>query len=223
MSDRAADKAAKAKAKEEAKLEKEKAKASKAADRDAKKIARLAELEASAKAREEEKARLLELAGDEFFEEYLGSKTIKFFTNGYVSVSMWGGGSPEKLVDLNVDTDISKKTGIGRAVVGVATFGVNIATTSNMRGDIYLSIVTDQRTHMIHVSPPSERDVKAALKIEATGNSLIKRSSQKATARKPTRAPSKDITKQLEQLVKLRDSGALTDSEFTKAKAKIIG
>jgi hypothetical protein len=222
MNDNGSELTAKAREKDEQKRIKDLAKEAKTAERKAKSAAKRAEFEARVQARKDDKAAGLEAAGKEVFSSVLGGKFVKFYENGYVSVSAWGGGTPEKLIDVTANADVSKKTGLGRAVVGVATFGLNIGTTSNMRGDIYVSIVTDKNTHMIHVSPPSESAVKAARKIEATGKGLVSRISQTSSSGKEHESLT-DMASQLAKLAELRDSGALTEEEFSNAKAKLLG
>jgi hypothetical protein len=226
MSDKATEKAEKARQKEALKLAKDKARAEKSAERKAEAAAKRAALEARVQARKDEKAQQveknLESFGNEISREVLGGKFVKFYDKGYVSVSAWGGGEPEKLVDVTTTADVSKKTGLGRAVVGVATVGLNIGATSNMRGDIYVSIVTEKTTHMIHVTPPSESSVKTARKIEATGKGLITRLSNSTSSPSVAAIPT-DLTTQLTKLVELHAAGVLTDEEFANAKAKIIG
>ena len=222
MIDKDSEKIAKQKEKDAAKQAKEIAKAAKTAERQARSAVKRAELEARVQARKDEKAQSLEAAGKEISSDLLGGKFIKFYENGYVSVSSWGGGNPEKLVDVSADADVSKKTGLGRAVVGVATLGLNIGTTSNMRGDIYVSIVTEVTTHMIHVTPPSESAVKAARKIEATGKGLLTRRALVSPSTSSV-AGAQDIASQLSKLVELHAAGVLSDDEFSNAKAKIIG
>lgn len=157
------------------------------------------------------------------FGEIAGGKVIKFFDKSYVSVSAWGAGEPEKLIDVTATADFSNKTGLGRAVVGVATVGLNIVATSNMRGDIYVSIVTEKTTHVIHLTQPSERSVKTARKIEATGKGLVSRLNQIAHTQVASTPERFDIAEQLAKIVDLHASGVLSDEDFSNAKAKIIG
>lgn len=222
MSDKEVEKAEKARLKEALKASKEQARAEKTAERKKEAAAKRAALEARVQARKDEKAKGLEIAGKEISSDVLGGKFVKFYENGYVSVSAWGGGTPEKLIDVTTSADVSKKTGLGRAIVGVATVGLNIGATSNMRGDIYVSIVTEATTHMIHVTPPSESSVKTARKIEATGKGLLTRLSNSTSSPSVAAIPA-DLTTQLTKLVELHAAGVLTDEEFANAKAKIIG
>lgn len=190
--------------------------AARAAERD-QKIQVIAEVK---HARNEAKARILaenlEAYGKEIARESLHFKTIRFFEKGYVSI---GSGKPEKLIDVTTYADVSKKSGLGRGIVAVASGGLNLHST-NMRGDINITIVTDVKTHLIHVSPPSENSLSTARKIEATGKGLLARLNAGGPVNS---APTDDLASQLAKLVDLHEAGALTDDEFTSAKAKLLG
>jgi hypothetical protein len=122
---------------------------------------------------------------------------------------------------VTTNADVPKKTGLGRGIVAVASGGLNLFS-SNMRGDINVTLVTDATTHLIHVSPPSESSLKTARKIEATGQALISRLTN-SNASQSTGNSSSDLASQLTKLVELHAAGVLTDEEFANAKAKIIG
>ena len=114
-----------------------------------------------------------------------------------------------------------------------ATMGLNLMTTPNKRGDIYLTITTERTTHMIHMSPPTERDLKAMHKISSAGqgvldalarqtpNSVVTTSSSPAPQAQPV-VEKKSVADELTKLAALRDTGAITDAEFSKLKAQII-
>jgi hypothetical protein len=167
------------------------------------------------------KADLLKLTGSETGREVFGGKTIRFYENGFVSLGFIGAGEPEKLLAIDVNVDVQKKTGLGRAIVGVATVGLNVATTSNMRGDIWVSITTDKKMHMLHTSPPSESSVKSARKIEALAKACLARSSGIINAPVSENQES-DLAEQISKLKALRDSGVLSEPEFVAAKAKLL-
>lgn len=204
----------------------------KAAEKLAQKAAKLAEKlenkKIKEKAREkrnhelaEAKADVLKLTGSETGREVFGGKTIRFYQNGYVSLGFIGAGEPEKLLAIDVNVDVQKKTGLGRAIVGVATVGLNVATTSNMRGDIWVSITTDKKMHMLHTTPPSESSVKSARKIEALAKACLSGTTGIAE-RRVSEIKDSDLAEQISKLKALRDSGALSEQEFVAAKAKLL-
>ena len=200
----------------------------KAAQKAAKSAEKLENKKLKAEAREQRnleianaKADLLKLTGAETGREVFAGKTIRFYKNGYVSLGFIGAGEPEKLLAIDVNVDVQKKTGLGRAIVGVATVGLNVATSSNMRGDIWVSITTDKKMHMLHTTPPSESSVKSARKIEALAKACLAGMSGNAE-RTPSEANSTDLAEQISKLKTLRDSGALSEQEFMAAKAKLL-
>lgn len=223
MTDKDAEKAKKAAEKKAHKEAKEQERAAKAEERKAESTKKRAELEARIQARKDDKARQvldnLQTFGKVISREFLASKTITFYEKGYVSVALFGSGTPEKLIDITTNADVSKKTGLGRGIVAVASGGLNLVS-SNMRGDINVTIVTDATTHLIHVSPPSETSLKTARKIEATGKGLLARLN---SGGQPSSAPAADLASQIAKLVDLNKAGVLTDEEFSAAKAKLLG
>ena len=157
-------------------------------------------------------------------------KTVRIYSNGYVRVSgFFGGSTPyEKLLGISASADVSKKTAIGRGVVAAATLGANLLYTSNKRGDMYLAISTDRNTHMLHMSPPTERDMKAMHKLATAGQAILDSvGSLHVTTDKSPQASRKNdgsisIADEIAKLVVLRDSGALTAEEFQAAKKKLL-
>jgi Short C-terminal domain len=55
---------------------------------------------------------------------------------------------------------------------------------------------------------------------QTTANAINRRSEQRAAAPSPDEG---DLVAQLSRLAQLRDSGALTESEFQSAKTRILG
>ena len=119
----------------------------------------------------------------------------------------------------------SQKTGLGRAVGATATAGLSLFGP-NKRGSVYLTIVTDQTTHVLTSSPPTEWDIEAMLKIEGAGRALLQRQAeqppqtQHGSPQKPTQ---EDLVQQLDRLAQMHASGSLTDSEFAAAKERLLG
>lgn len=193
--------------------------------------------------REAEKAKAradhLEKYGNVVADEVCGGKRVWIYSKGFVAVGVFSPGTPERLLGINGSADVAKKTAIGRGAVAVLTGGANLVLTPNKRGDIYLSITTPTRTHMIHMSPPTERDMKAMHKLQGSGQALIERLQNESLisatrtappAQQPQQVHSspsalnvEDLGSQLEKLLALHKAGALDDAEFKAAKAKLIG
>jgi len=81
-----------------------------------------------------------------------GTRWITIYSNGYVKVSSGLGllkGEIEKLLGIFGESDITKKSGLGRAAGAVFTLGANITLSPNQRGNLYLTIATERETHKI--------------------------------------------------------------------------
>ena len=221
------------------------------AERDREKIEakekKLAERESKAqqrsedqKAREEQKIaqakRELESYGQKVIEEFCAGKLVRIYEKGYVRVS---GVTRldrvvfEKLIAIDGSADVAKKTALGRTIAFGATMGLN-TFAPNKRGDLYLTIATDRTTHMLHSSPPTEKELKAMHKIATSGqgvlDSIARQSSSSHAASSPSSAtqPVRDssqssVIDELTKLVALRDAGALSEDEFSAIKAELLG
>ena len=107
------------------------------------------------------------------------------------------------------------------------TAGLNLSMSSNMRGDIYLSITTNQTTHMIHEERPSPSIMKSARKIEAIAKGLLSKQDQTMPTKTELPKPvlsgeTTTLGDQLSRLAELHQNGSLSDSEFIAAKSKLI-
>ena len=207
---------------------------------------KLAEREAKAqqrsedqKVREEQKIaqakRELESYGRKVIEEFCAGKLVRIYEKGYVRVS---GVTRldrvifEKLIAIDGSADVAKKTALGRTIAFGATMGLN-TFAPNKRGDLYLTIATDRTTHMLHSSPPTEKELKAMHKIATSGqgvlDSIARQSSSSHAASSPNSAtqPVRDssqssVIDELTKLVALRDAGALSEDEFSAMKAELL-
>jgi hypothetical protein len=161
--------------------------------------------------------------------EPFATKWITIYSKGYVKVSAGMGivkGSVEKLLDIFGETDITRKTGLGRAVGAVFTMGANIALSPSQRGNVYLTIATDRETYSIAWERPDQGSIRTMNRIVSAGKAALARSTVEANgsaAAKVTDIPQNDLPTQLANLAQLRDSGVLSDEEFEKAKAKLLG
>ena len=86
-----------------------------------------------------------------------GGKSVEIYANGYVRVAMFMRDAVpyQKLISIQVESNIQKKTGPGRVVAAGMTFGANLVLTPNKRGDIYLTIVTEGDVYALRASPPT--------------------------------------------------------------------
>ena len=102
-------------------------------------------------------------------------KKVSLHSNGYVSGL---GSKPEKLIAISGEANVAKKTGLGRVVGAVASGGDNLFL-SNLRGDVYVTIVTDVKTHSIHIDMKNQTSARNPVeemhKLVATGEALLKK------------------------------------------------
>ncbi len=157
-----------------------------------------------------------------------GTKWITIYSKGYVKVSSGMGvfkGQVERLIDIFGETDLTKKTGLGRAVGAVVTMGANIALSPNQRGNIYLTIATDRSTHSLFWERPDASSIKTMNKIVSAGKAAIARANigSQTPAIDATAQTSSDLPTQLANLAALKEQGILSQEEFEKAKAKLLG
>jgi hypothetical protein len=157
-------------------------------------------------------------------------KKISLFSNCYV----YGDGFPlpQKLIAISGDANVTKKSGLGRGIGAVVTApltGMLVSSLdgSNMRGDVYLTIVTDVKTHTIHIDMKNQmksaNPVGEMQKLVTTGEALIKQNQIAPQVEASTQQSAPDLASQLSSLNDLFQSGVLSESEFNSAKAKILG
>lgn len=152
-------------------------------------------------------------------------KNVTIYSLGYVKVSgILGGGSIEKLLDIFGESDITKKTGLGRTATAILTGGINLALLPNQRGNLYLSIATPSKTHSLMKEMPRESEIKIMNKLVSAGKAAIARRDSV-----PISAPAKSggaetvgVDQSLANLVKLHKDGLLDDAEYKAAKAKLL-
>lgn len=164
--------------------------------------------------------------GELTYSGLFGLKTVKFFSNGYVQV---GWGFPEKLISVYTSNQSSSKTGVGRTIGQVLMFAPTAglsALTPSRRGDLIITIITENNTHVLQNSTPTTANVRALYEIEAEGNRLIALAShkeQQALQQPTSTAPKSDLAKEIQSLFSLYEAGALTPEEFVAAKKKLLG
>jgi hypothetical protein len=183
-------------------------------DKKAQKQLQRAEREADKKQKEAED---LELYGQNVLTESLNITPVLFFQKGYAK---FGGSTEfEKLLAVDVmATNLTKKTGLGRGVGAVFTLGWSLATPST-RGNVIVTILTDKKARTFDLLPNAVW-LKASQRIEQVGKALIRANDEQANKSGPEVSP--DFGDAIQKLVTLHQSGALTDDEFTKAKAKLL-
>jgi hypothetical protein len=171
-------------------------------------------------AAEQKKVDDLENYGRLVTTETLGGKFIQYYDKGYVQVGF--SSVFEKLLGVEGSADsLQKKSAAGRAVGAVLTMGANLVVGSNKRGDLLVTITTDKKVHTIHHTAPYEQDLRAYHRIVSVGKSLVEQNSNVSEAAKQQEPAS--LGDELQKLVSLKDSGALSEEEFARAKERLLG
>lgn len=205
----------------------------KAARREAKASERADRGKQKAAARAEQEATTLEAYGVHVGGGSFGGKVVEFYDKGYVRIALWPTANTpfEKLVAIESSGDIAKKSAAGRAAGAVLTGGLNLLS-SNKRGDLYLTIVTETTTHVLHVDPPTAMGMRSAKALEGAGRGLLLRLQATAGAEAAGASPSSDLTdargdaatvaERLRQLGQMRDEGLISSEEFDALRTKIL-
>jgi hypothetical protein len=175
-------------------------------------------------------AEFTEQYGDIAADERFKSKRIVLLRNGYVTFASNFNfahpckfkNAPEKLVGLEAEIATQKKTGIGRAAAAVLTSGANLLYVPNMRGNLYLTILTEHNTYSWREDVPSATFVKALNVLQTVSRAILAQQQPEQWSDVIGRAQH-DISEQLSRLSDLHDRGALSLEEFEAAKTKLIG
>lgn len=164
--------------------------------------------------------------GPEVISAGFAGLTITIFANGYVRLSAFLGlaaGEIEELLAISGGTDITKKTGLGRAAGAILTSGLSLGTP-NQRGNVYLTISTNVDTYALSTESPTSAAIANMQAIVAAGTAALERAEATRKAKSAPVAPAQpsDLSAQLRNLAELKALGMLTDEEFTKAKSKLL-
>jgi len=186
----------------------------------------LDKIEAQVESQQSAKAEREQEYGPQTASHMFGAKWVHIYAKGYVQVrdvvAPKGLVPIERLLAIDSQADVTKKSGFGRGAAAVVTLGTNLSS-SNMRGDVYLIIGTDKTTHALRTTPTTE-SVKAAKALEVAGKAAI----TAANAQSPVTASPQNVTQepdaldQLKKLAELHAAGILTDDEFAAKKADLL-
>lgn len=175
--------------------------------------------EAAARAHEE-----LERYGTEVASGVFGGKTVRIYDKGYVAIAgLFGGGATtHRLLSIEASSDVTKKSGTGRAAAAMMTGGLNLLG-SNKRGDVYLTIVTEQQTHVLRETPPTATNMATSKKLDAAGNSVIQAVSDASATRAEQGADTAAGAR--ERMLGLRTllhDGLITQEEYDEKRQKLL-
>ena len=162
------------------------------------------------------------------------ARTIRLYSNGYVQIGIFAkNASFEKLLGISGSANVAKKTGIGRAAGALLTGGANLLT-SNKRGDVYLTIITDTKTYAFDETPGID-GIQRMNKLVTAGESILKGISfgnsvqpvevhQNLNGNHTEQKTSvDDLLRKLQQLGDLHASGVVSETEFDQLKEQIMG
>jgi hypothetical protein len=158
-------------------------------------------------------------------EGVVAGRRVKIYEKGFVQVGMFSLGDPEKLLGITAQDSSQQKSALGRTLAAGVTLGANLITSPSKRGSLYLIIVTSKKTHSLTLSPPTDSDLKAMHKLEAAGRSVLAALETQKQVEATTSASGSataSLSEQLAQLSELHQAGALTDEEFSAAKARLL-
>jgi hypothetical protein len=154
-----------------------------------------------------------------------GSKIITIYKNGFIQINKNLGfttGNIEKLIQIDGDSQIWKKTGLGRAAASVITLGMNRAAP-NQRGNLTLTITTDREVYVFLEEMPYPHYIKAMHELVNAGKAAIELRDKKEGKKTTSETSSvKSLGEQINKLVQLKESGVLTEAEFESAKTKLL-
>ena len=157
--------------------------------------------------------------------EGFGNYKVVIFSGGFVQISKFIGlakGSVEKLLQIEAESQISKKTGLGRGLATIATVGFN-QNLPNQRGNLILTITTDKKVHVLFQDMPYNHDIKSMQKLEAAGKSVINQGAKSTSTDDHKVAPdSQSLAQQIRELSELKDAGIISQQEFESAKQKLL-
>ena len=163
--------------------------------------------------------------GNRVASEGFGNYQIKIFSDGYIQISKGLGlfkGNVEKLLQIECEAQITKKTGLGRGIAGIVTLGAN-QMVPNQRGNLILTVTTDKEVHVLMVDFPTPDYIKSMNKLVAVGKSVINKGATSVVTEVPQVAPSSQtLAQQIKELSELRDSGVISENEFESAKRKLL-
>jgi hypothetical protein len=170
------------------------------------------------------------ILGPKVASEIFALKSVTIYANGYIKVRGLMGGSPAKLIAISASADVTKKSGLGRAVGAAATAGWSLATPSR-RGDAYLVIITDRGTHKLSTNSPTAQDIRASRTLEAAGQAVLTGAANASQPPPPTGDPvavseqpkrQKSVPDQIREMKALLDEGIITQEDFDKFKAGLL-
>lgn len=130
----------------------------------------------------------------------------------------------ERLLRIEENFMIQKKTGVGRAAAGVVTLGTNLVVAGNKRGTLYLSLVTESGTATLKEDPPTDSGVRRASALALAGRAAIDGATRSADVPRADEesTPPLSVEERLQRLKDLLERGVITEDEYASSRAQIL-
>jgi hypothetical protein len=151
-------------------------------------------------------------------------RSVRIFDKGYVRIAAPFQRSKakfEKLIAIEASTDVAKKTAVGRGVAALATGGINLLG-SNKRGDVYLTITTQDTVHVLHEEPPNAMNLRTVKRLESAGRSVIQAHVEDQVTVAPIGSGQRSVADRLRELESLRDEGLISDEEHGTQRDRLL-
>lgn len=152
-----------------------------------------------------------------------GTTTLNLYRDGtFTTKGLFLTSAPDVLVDLSFDSDsMRRKSATGRGAAAAATGGLSLLAANN-RGVLYVTVTGKSRGSRTYTTKnPSDRLLKTARTLQSAAQSVLAEHNTPTPAA-ATPVTGGDVATQLKTLAELHASGALTDDEFTAAKAQLL-
>jgi hypothetical protein len=163
--------------------------------------------------------------GRKLIQDSFAMRSIRIYEKGYVRVALPMMGSNakfEKLISIEATSDVSKKSAVGRGVGFLASGGLTVLG-SNKRGDVYLTIRTEDTVHVLHEDPPTALNLRTVKRLESVGRSVIQQPDEDPSAQAPAASEPRSAADRLRELQSLRDEGLISDDEHRAQRDRLLG
>lgn len=162
-----------------------------------------------------------------------GGTTLTLYRDGtFTTTGMIFTSDPDRLVGFSSDIDsMRRKSVTGRGAAALVTTGLTGAPLSlfagNNRGVVYVTITGEwSGTKTYTTRNPDDRLLSSIRSLQAAADTLLASPSAVVTASDEGSATAtqrnSDVATQLKMLAELHATGALSDEEFSAAKARIL-
>ena len=146
---------------------------------------------------------------------------MKLYADGTFTIGRWNPSAPDQLIAFSYDSDsMRRKSVTGRTAAAFASGGYSLAASNN-RGVLYVTVTGRKTsTRTFTTRNPSNAVLSSVRAIKAVADGIHAHNPAPRSTVAPT--PASDLASQLDKLVQLHTTGALTDEEFANAKRRLL-